>query len=197
MRGVHVHAKEFRGFRAEARLYRLRLVLSRYSWPGCVVKGEHPYTALRLQLPSLLQATTMPHNVPGPVKAIISNPVSTRNDLIDLLQALLNPLLSSLSSGGARVRIGHSGTHFDAVAAEFEGYARSLWGLAPIFAAEPDNVQLKEFRDGWVKGLENGTDPEHEEYWGDHIDKDQRFVEMAAVVSDVSWADDTVAEGCC
>jgi hypothetical protein len=38
-------------------------------------------------------------------------------------------------------------------------------------------------REAWVKGLDNGTNPDHEEYWGDHIDKDQRFVEMAAIVS--------------
>jgi hypothetical protein len=131
----------------------------------------------------------MTYTTPAPVKAITSNPVETRADLLDLLQSLLNPLLAGLSKGGARVRIGHSGTHFDAVAAEFEGYARSLWGLAPIFAADPDNAQLKEFRQRWVEGLVNGTDPEHEEYWGDHINMDQRFVEMAAVVSgrQVCW----------
>lgn len=124
----------------------------------------------------------MPHS-PEQVKKITSNPVSSRDDLVNLLHDLLIPLQAGQSDGGARIRIGHTGTHFDQVAAELEGYARALWGLAPVLAADPENPKFTGLREAWVRGLDNGTNPEHDEYWGDHIDKDQRFVEMAAIVS--------------
>ena len=125
----------------------------------------------------------MPHSTPESVKRITSNPVSARDDLVNLLHDLLIPLQAGQSDGGARIRIGHTGTHFDQVAAELEGYARALWGLAPMLAADPEHPKFAGLREAWVRGLDNGTNPEHDEYWGDHIDKDQRFVEMAAIVS--------------
>jgi hypothetical protein len=128
----------------------------------------------------------MPHKVPQPVKEIISNPVESRTDLINLLHSLITPLADAQSDGGARIRIGHTGTHFDTGAADFEGYARALWGLTPLWAAEPDRPEFVQWRERWIEGMRNGTDREHEEYWGDVRDRDQRMVEMAAVVS-LSW----------
>jgi hypothetical protein len=127
----------------------------------------------------------MSHLTADPVKKITSNPVKSREDLIELLHDLLIPLQAGQSAGGARIRIGHTGTHFDQVAAELEGYARALWGLAPMLAADPENPKFSGLKASWVKGLDNGTNPAHEEYWGDHTDNDQRFVEMAAIVSDL------------
>ena len=125
----------------------------------------------------------MPYNTPQAVTAITSNPVRSRSDLVALLHSLIAPLASAQSSGGGRIKIGHTGTHFDTGAAEFEGYARALWGLTPLWAAEPDHPDFKEWRDKWVEGLKNGTDEQHEEYWGKVRDRDQRMVEMAALVS--------------
>ncbi|WVW81841.1 hypothetical protein I302_103839 [Kwoniella bestiolae CBS 10118] len=123
----------------------------------------------------------MPRVTPQ-VQSIISNPVHTRDDLIQLLSDLLVPLVDAQSEGGARVTLGHTGTHFDSVAAEMEGYARALWGLAPLMASDPDHPLLTELGKKWREGLEAGTDKSKEnEYWGDHTDWDQRFVEMAAV----------------
>ena len=102
---------------------------------------------------------------------------------MELLHDLLTPLEKGQSKGGARICLGHSGAGFDPVAADLEGYARALWGLAPLLAADPENPKFAGLKEGWVKGLDNGTNPDHKEYWGDHIDKDQRFVEMAAIVS--------------
>lgn len=124
----------------------------------------------------------MPHKIPKAVRQIISNKVETRTDLVDLLHSLIAPLADAQSDGGARIRIGHTGTHFDSGAAEFEGYARALWGLTPLWAAEPDRPEFAEWRDRWIEGLKNGVDPEHEEYWGTVRDRDQRMVEMAAIV---------------
>lgn len=124
----------------------------------------------------------MPHVLPPAVEAITSNPLRTRSDMVHLLHSLLTPVHAGMSTGGARVRLGHTGTHFDAVAAEMEGFARALWGLAPLLSADPENVKIKAMRDDWVKGLVGGTKVGGEEYWGHCIDKDQRFVEMAAIV---------------
>jgi hypothetical protein len=63
-----------------------------------------------------------------------------------------------------------------------EGYARALWGLTPLFSIEPDRAEFKGMREKWSRGLANGTNPDHEEYWGDVMNHDQRMVEMAALV---------------
>ncbi|RSH81436.1 hypothetical protein EHS25_006792 [Saitozyma podzolica] len=123
----------------------------------------------------------MPHVLPPAVEAITSNPLRTRSDMVHILHSLLVPVHGAMSTGGARVRLGHTGTHFDAVAAEMEGFARALWGLAPLLSSDPDNAEIKGMRDDWVRGLVAGTKIGGDEYWGDCIDKDQRFVEMAAI----------------
>ena len=119
------------------------------------------------------------HNI---VTQINTNPLRSRDDMINLLFDLLVPLEIGQSRGGARVILGHSGAGFDPVAAELEGYARALWGLGPLLASEPDHPRFRWMKAAWVKGLVNGTDPDHEEYWGDCGDRDQRLVEQAAIV---------------
>jgi len=116
------------------------------------------------------------------VTRINSNPLQTRDDMINLLADLLKPLEVGQSEGGARIVLGYSGAGFDSVAAELEGYARALWGLGPLLATEPDHPRFKSMKSAWVRGLVNGTDPDHEEYWGDCGHRDQRLVEQAAIV---------------
>jgi hypothetical protein len=105
------------------------------------------------------------------------NPLRDRADLQRAVCALFAPLKPHFSSGAARVRLGFSGAHYDDNAAELEGFARPLWGLAPLAAggAEFDGWEL------YRRGLANGSDPRHPEYWGAPCDIDQRLVEMAAV----------------
>jgi hypothetical protein len=117
------------------------------------------------------------------VTRINTNPLRSRDDMIELLFDLLVPLEIGQSKGGASVVLGHSGAGFDRVAAELEGYARALWGLGPLLASEPEHPCFRSMKAAWVKGLVNGTDPDHEEYWGDCGDRDQRLVEQAAIVS--------------
>ncbi|NUS13324.1 MAG: DUF2264 domain-containing protein, partial [Streptomyces sp.] len=62
-------------------------------------------------------------------------------------------------------------------AADLEGYARPLWGLAPLAAGGGDFAHW----DLWARGLAAGTDPAHPEYWGAPEDLDQRTVESAAI----------------
>lgn len=105
------------------------------------------------------------------------NPLKTRADVERALHDLFNPLLPYFSEGGARVRLDGSGAHFDRAAADLEGWARPLWGLAPLGAGGGEFAHWPLF----AKGLANGTDPEHPEYWGRPKERDQRLVELAAI----------------
>jgi len=108
---------------------------------------------------------------------LAGNPLKTRADVERALHDLFNPLLPYFSEGGARVRLDGSGAHFDRAAADLEGWARPLWGLAPLGAGGGEFAHWPLF----AKGLANGTDPEHPEYWGRPKDRDQRLVELAAI----------------
>ncbi|QPM90451.1 DUF2264 domain-containing protein [Pseudooceanicola algae] len=101
----------------------------------------------------------------------------TRADLVQALARLVAPLAPYRSAGGARLRLSPAAACFDGAAADLEGFARPLWGLAAAAAggdALPDWPVLR-------AGLSNGTDPAHPEYWGDPGDLDQRLVDLAAV----------------
>lgn len=65
----------------------------------------------------------------------------------------------------------------DETAAQVEGFARPLWGLAPLLAggSKYKNTSL------FVKGLASGTDPDGPEFWGNMEDLDQRMVESCPI----------------
>ncbi|MGK9051392.1 DUF2264 domain-containing protein [Neorhizobium petrolearium] len=114
-----------------------------------------------------------------PVRAnpLYGNPLLTRADLQKAVADLFSPLLPYFSEGGARVRLSATAAHFDRAAADLEGFARPLWGLVPLAAGGAHFPHWELYR----RGLANGTDPSHSEYWGDISDRDQRQVELAAV----------------
>jgi hypothetical protein len=95
----------------------------------------------------------------------------------EAVKRLYRPLASVASLGGARVRLGPAGAQYGSVAAELEGFARPLWGLAPLRAGGSEFGDWERLRDG----LAHGTDPSHAEFWGAPADYDQRFVEMAPI----------------
>ena len=105
------------------------------------------------------------------------NPLETRADMSRALLDLFDPLLPFFSKGGARVRLNAAAAHFDRAAADLEGFARPLWGLAPLGAGNGDFAHWHRF----AEGLANGTDPAHPEYWGTVNGRDQRMVELAAL----------------
>ncbi|MDH2089210.1 DUF2264 domain-containing protein [Rhizobium pusense] len=105
------------------------------------------------------------------------NPLKSRADVRRALDDSFAPLLPYFSQGGARVTLSGAAAHFDRAAADLEGFARPLWGIAPL-ALSGDRF------DHWpllTRGIANGTDPSHPEYWGDVRQKDQRLVELAAI----------------
>ncbi|KAI0081914.1 hypothetical protein K474DRAFT_1655799 [Panus rudis PR-1116 ss-1] len=106
-----------------------------------------------------------------------SNPLQTKDDLRKFLIGLLDPLEHHTSPGGARIHLGYTGTHFDEAAAQLEGFSRPIWGLASLLAGGGSYPGTER----WIRGFENGTDPEHEEFWGNMRDKDQRMVECSAI----------------
>lgn len=65
----------------------------------------------------------------------------------------------------------------DETAAQIEGFARPLWGLAPLLAGGSEYKKTHLF----VKGLASGTDPGSSEFWGNMEDLDQRMVESCPI----------------
>ena len=101
--------------------------------------------------------------------------ISDRASVQELLRTLLDPLEPFFSPNKARVRCpGGSAVRFDQTAADVEGIARPLWGLACLLAGGGDYRGTE----WWVQGLKSGTDPENPEHWGYPRDNDQRMVEM-------------------
>lgn len=112
-----------------------------------------------------------------PATRFSSNPLLTKSDLAQFLKDLLDPLAPYTSPGGARIQLGYTGTHYDDVAAQLEGFARPLWGLASLLKGGG----LYEGSKRWVDGLKNGVDSGSPEFWGYMRDKDQRMVECSPI----------------
>ena len=104
--------------------------------------------------------------------------LQTKKEFQELMLEILNPLLPCYSEGCARLNVGVTAAHYDQGAVWMEAFARPLWGLVPFHAG---GGECPEFDRIYQAGLEHGTDPEHPEYWGETVDFDQRFVEMAAI----------------
>ncbi|KAF7370967.1 hypothetical protein MSAN_00730800 [Mycena sanguinolenta] len=113
----------------------------------------------------------------GNTTPFASNPFETKEDLARFLIELLDPLAAHTSPGGARIHLGHTATHYDEAAAQLEGFSRPVWGLGSLLAGGGTYAGAQR----WVHGLANGCDPNHEEFWGDMRDRDQRMVECSAL----------------
>ena len=118
-----------------------------------------------------------------PLPGFSDNAFQTRADFKSASIALLRALKPYQSSGGARIRLPLvTGTHFDDVAAQLEGFARALWAIAALMhASSVTEEEFKELIEPYVNGLANGTNPEHPEYWGPVVLRDQRMVEMEII----------------
>lgn len=109
------------------------------------------------------------------MNATVGHPLQTRSDMVNALEQLVRPLRPFYSKGGARLALGGTGVSYPAAVAEMEGFSRVLWGLVPLLAGGGTH----ELWDVVLNGIRCGTNPEHEEYWGEVGDYDQRLVEMA------------------
>lgn len=113
----------------------------------------------------------------APVASLCANPLLIREDLQRAIAALCLPVEPHRSPGGARIRLHGPGATYTATAQEMEGFARLLWGIAPLLAGGGTYDRLDHVRDGLI----SGCDPTHPEYWGVAADRDQRLVEYAAI----------------
>jgi hypothetical protein len=107
---------------------------------------------------------------------IQKNPLKSREDLIEAVKQMVNPLKPYYSKGRAHLDLGSTGASYSDDIAGLEGFSRVLWGLVPLLAGGGNS----EIWDICLQGIKNGTNPAHEEYWGEITDFDQRAVEMAA-----------------
>lgn len=102
--------------------------------------------------------------------------LESKQDFRQWMFQVLNPLKPLYSQGCARLHLGDSGVTYPETSIEMEAFSRPLWALVPFWLGGG-----RGFEDIYEKGLRNGTDPAHPEYWGGFGDYDQKFVEMAAI----------------
>jgi hypothetical protein len=97
--------------------------------------------------------------------------------------SLLRALKPYQSPGGARIKLPlATGTHFDDIAAQLEGFARPLWAIGALIHGDClTEEETTELVVPYIRGLANGTDPNHPEYWGPVVLRDQRMVEMEII----------------
>jgi hypothetical protein len=117
---------------------------------------------------------------------ISGNPLKTRDDFALSLDQLMEPLLGRFVRDNSGLHLGNSSALYDDRVALLEGLSRLLWGLAPYAAGSlNENGRAKGASARAIEkireGLLVGTDPSHPYYWGLGGDRDQRYVEMAAI----------------
>ena len=101
-----------------------------------------------------------------------------KEDFIDCLTQMLEPLKEKYTLGNAGIKCGNTGVIYGEDVARLEGFARVLWGLLPLWAGGSD---IEEFAEIYREGIANGTNPNHTEYWGKITDYNQRMVEAAPI----------------
>lgn len=107
------------------------------------------------------------------------NPLRTRQDLIRAASGILCPLTDCMTPGKARIYVGNGSAHYSEDVSGMECWSRALWALVPMLAGGCHEAE--KLWPLWQEGLIHGTDPAHQEYWGDIRSCDQRMVEMAVI----------------
>lgn len=109
---------------------------------------------------------------------LAAGPLTTRDDIQRAVSDLYDPLRAHTSPNGANVRLGSFSSAFADRVAELEGFARPLYGIVPLAVGGGGFPHW----DRIVAGIDAGTDPSSDEYWGPVASSpDQRMVEQAAI----------------
>lgn len=118
-----------------------------------------------------------------PLQGFSDNTFKNYNDFKVGCVSLLRALKPYQSASGARIRLPLvTGTHFDDIAAQLEGFARPLWAVASLIRGNSlTEVEFEEIVEPYRRGLANGTNPSHPDYWGPVVVRDQRMVEMEII----------------
>lgn len=117
--------------------------------------------------------------------------LKSKQDYIDWMYRLLDPIRPLYTPGCALLEVGDTGTTYDRRTIGMEGFSRPLWALVPYWAGGGKD---EEFARVYREGLAHGSDPDHPEYWGGFHDYDQRFVEMAAIACGMIFTPEVVWE---
>ena len=102
----------------------------------------------------------------------------TKQDYINCLEKIITPLKDYYTKGCAGIKCGTFGVSYGEGDALMEAFSRVLWGLGPLWGG---GHECEGFDKLCLNGIINGTDPEHEEYWGKIEDYGQKLVETAAI----------------
>lgn len=102
-----------------------------------------------------------------------------------LLLKIIDPLRRHYSPGNAGLLIGDTSAGYPQRVVPMEAFARPLWGLVPFWAG---GGRDSGFESLYAKGIAAGVDPDDTEFWGGCTDRDQRFVEMAALAYGLLFA---------
>ncbi|KAJ5610551.1 hypothetical protein N7510_007270 [Penicillium lagena] len=127
-----------------------------------------------------------------PLREFSDNPLQTRDDLELAALSILEPLHAYFSPGRAKIRLPvGTGAHFDDLAAQLEGFARPLWTVGAILEGSSTtafnntgtslSARSRKIIEPWVEGFRTGTDPDHEDYWGEISELGQRMVEAEII----------------
>ncbi|MBE9916179.1 DUF2264 domain-containing protein [Paenibacillus donghaensis] len=103
------------------------------------------------------------------------NSLQTKADVQQAVLDTLEPLKQHFTEGRAGLDLGATAASHNEAIVLMEAFSRPLWGLIPHAAGGGQSDLWQEF----LEGIINGTNPEHEEYWGDFVTQDQRMVEQA------------------
>lgn len=104
--------------------------------------------------------------------------LNTKRDFQKCLEKIILPLEPYYTSGKAGMKCGVTGVKYGEDSARFEAFTRPLWGLAPLWGG---GGEIPAFDSIYLEGIINGTDPEHEEYWGPFEHKEQKLVDVTPI----------------
>lgn len=107
-----------------------------------------------------------------------NNPLMSKKDYEELLKGLTINLMKYFSKGNAYCNLPNFfATEYSDKDLGFETFSRLLWGVGPFSTDNSDDELLNKF----INGIINGTNKNHEEYWGDINDYDQALAEMPPI----------------
>ena len=103
--------------------------------------------------------------------------MGAREETEQFLMTMLTPLENKFNNGCTGLMLGENTAHYATVICQMEGMLRTLFGIVPYMAGGG----VLPWWDKYVKGIENATDPNSNDYWGEAAPYDQRMVEMTAI----------------
>lgn len=102
----------------------------------------------------------------------------SKQDYIASLNFTLEPVRKFLKNRISIPCVGSSAAWYSDLASYSETFLRPLWGLVPLWKGGHGDDEMKEL---YRRGIAYGTTPDSPGYWGETGERDQRFVEMAAL----------------